>query len=188
MSRMADLGFHLARVPIGKMASEPHVPILVTKNLATAPRIVVVLNMASEELAFFSCRIVEGIGRGGIKAGTAEQLTARLMSYKDDPETAIVIANNGSLIWDRKGSKAVTRRAFSALPRKTAISEHPRLTAKNFVEENKFPEDHTRYILDQVIRNHAIKDRKVDVQIIANVDAAYDLLMYLDETCKFVKT
>lgn len=97
------------RLPLGTKANEPHIPILVSKNLDKASRVFILFGETYQALAIFAMRICGG--HGGINAGSAVDLVKYIQGLPSDPNfpsssMSATDANGDSNTDDKAGTKA----------------------------------------------------------------------------------
>lgn len=174
LDRLLELPLEITRLPLGAAVSENHVPILTSKNLATADRVIVYVGQSSQDLGIIAGRI---ISQESIAAGSAIDFTKSALSARDEP--ALIITNPGQLVWLRRRQTAVSIQSFQAEVRPTAVSLPYRLDPiKNSIPKNKTIGEHIDYVLSQVINKLARPG--VKIQIIAIGDGIAETKKVLD--------
>lgn len=164
---------NLTSVPFTASPTDPHIPILTSRNLPTATRTILFFGEESQDLGIFAYRI---IGQESNAAGSALDFVKAIQSSKDNP--GLIIANMGQLIWYRRGRRAVTRMSWSALPRKSGISECMRVDpVKNRVPGNEDMAAHVKYVFEEVVPKMVNPNSKLD--IIGLGDGASEAVAYL---------
>lgn len=112
----------------------------------------------------------------GLSAGSALDFVSEIQSSKNSP--GIIIANLGQLYWYRRGGHAVSRVSWSALPRKTAVSEQLRVhPVKNRIPGNEDTAAHVQYIFEEVVPQLVNKKAKLDILAIG--EGASEAVEYL---------
>ncbi|KAJ5808490.1 hypothetical protein N7474_009759 [Penicillium riverlandense] len=144
LDRLHKLGLETWRLPLSASPQEAHVPILVSNNLPTASRIVVIFGEPSQDLGIWAYRTV---GVDSIHAGSAVGL-ARAALNKD---TALVLANTGQLIWHCSSGRAVTQPTWLSLPRSSACAGQPTMSYRNKIPGNTDWPEHVSYVFDNVL-------------------------------------
>ena len=166
----------ITRLPVGASAEENHVPILTTKNLATAKRILVYIGESAQDLGIFAYRMV---GHDTVALGSAVQFVENVKSVTRD-DTAIVIANMGQLIWHRRGRQAMSQNTWHAIPRETAVSQPMKMDpVKNGIPQNKGLPEHVACVFEQVVDQ--MTDPEADIYVIGHGDGALEVIEYLQE-------
>lgn len=183
MARLEDLGMEKIRLPLRAGPTDRHVPILISKNLQTASRVIVVFHDNFNDLGVFAYRIVGG--SRGVNAGSAVDLVKYIQSQASSPSDptppGIIIGNPGQLWWYRKGKKAMTQVSWAHLPKKSAVDECLRFDSiKNTIPGNRNSGEHVSYVLSEVIENLVNPKAKVDV--IGVGTTANQVVEFLDKT------
>ncbi|KIY01409.1 uncharacterized protein Z520_02961 [Fonsecaea multimorphosa CBS 102226] len=191
--RLADLGCDTVRLPLGAGESENHVPILVSKEIATKSRVTVFFGARNTEPGILSWRI---IGHQGIKHGSLVEFAKALLSVPV-LETAsptststsksasasvpgLIVANPCQLLWYRGGGRAVSAYEWLCLPRPSAVHEAPRVdSVKNKIPGNGTYGEHVSYMFEKVIPSFVDKEAKLD--LIALEYSGSAMLEYLAE-------
>lgn len=174
--RLQALGLEDLRLPLGATQDDPHIPILVTKNLSTAKRVILFIGDHSQDLGILAYRIVGGTG--GVNAGSMVNLVKYIQSTM--PGTAVIIGNPGQLRWWRRGGKAVTIPSWYAIPRKSAVHGAPRFDEiKNTVEGNRDTAQHVAYLLNSVVAQ--LCDPESVIDIISVCEGSLQTVYFLDD-------
>ena len=178
------------RLPLGSSATEPHVPILASKDLKSRKRVIVLLGERSQDLGIFSYRV---IGDKDINAGSAVDFCNAILNTPQvhaangtiDEPPGIIITNPGQLLWYRGGNRAVTYREWANLPRTTAVHEPFKIDRhKNTVPENRNYEEHVNYIFDHVLP--CMTSSQAKFEIIGLEYPGRIALQYLANNCKSI--
>ena len=173
------------RLPIGATAEQNHVPILVSKDLASKKRVVVFFGERLQDLGIFSYRAT---GEKGIKVGSVVEFCSAVLSMPptraEDGSIGIILANPGQLLWYRGGERAVTFREWQNLPRKSAVHESMRIDpVKNTVPGNQTYGDHVQYVFEHVMRGLAHPEAVFNIIGLEYTGGA--VLKYLASNCEF---
>lgn len=171
--------------------NKPHVPILVSKNLSTASRIIVVFGEPIQDLGVWAYR---SIGTVGINAGSAVSLADHILHQhqKGSPEdkttadTALIIANTGQLVWHAAGRKAVTMPSWLALPRHSAVDPPQTMTERNNIPGNENWQEHVECVFREILaaRGKLVRaDAKID--IVGVTEGGLGAVRYLYDDCMF---
>ncbi|KAH8803078.1 Arb2 domain-containing protein [Xylogone sp. PMI_703] len=186
--RLESLGLEKIRLPLGASQKEPHVPIFISKDIATKKRVIVLFYEHNQDLGVLAHRILGG--HGGINAGSVVNLVKYIQSLptsaenKDSP--GIILANMGQLIWWRRGARAVTQTTWFALPRDSAVDAPYRLDPiKNTIPGNRTTEEHTSYIFEYVIEK--LVDPAAMLDIIGVSEGAMKVTTFLDDHASWMK-
>lgn len=119
------------------------------------------------------------IGKESIASGSLLDFVSAIQNDKDGPDTAVVIANLGQLIWHRRGAKAMTRRNWDALPRKSGVDGPMRMdNVKNRVRGHETPKEHVARVFE-MLEECARKDVAID--FIGVGEGAEAATAFLDE-------
>lgn len=152
-------------------------PILTSPNLATAKRLIIYFGESMQDLGVFAYRT---IGQESIAAGSALDFVHAIQSGKDGNDAAIIIANLGQLLWYRRGQRALTMAGWSALPRKTGVSNAVRIDpVKNHIPGNYDAKEHIKSIFEEVVAKLAREDVVID--IIGLGEGAEETVKYLEQ-------
>jgi hypothetical protein len=161
-------------------APDPHVPILVSKNLSGAARIVVVFGEPVQDLGIWAYR---SVGQDGVNFGSAVNFTKHVLSESEDKtDTALVIANTGQLLWHCASSRAVTQRTWEAADRPAGPWGQATRSWRNKIPGNKDLNEHIQYVFENVIWPRLDKKSRVDV--IGLSEGGQGALEYLQKRCK----
>lgn len=130
-----------------------------------------------QDLGVLAYRI---IGQECIAAGSALNFVHDVQSRDDSGDTAIVIANLGQLLWNRRTQRALTMASWNGLPRKNGVSNAVRIDpVKNHIPGNENVEAHVKSVFEDVIGKLAREDVVIDV--IGVGDGAEESVKYLDQ-------
>ncbi|CAL5870293.1 uncharacterized protein PFLUO_LOCUS4528 [Penicillium psychrofluorescens] len=144
LDRLHKLGLETWRLPLSASPREAHVPILVSNNLPTASRIIVIFGEPSQDLGIWAYRTV---GADSINAGSAVGF-ARAALNKN---TALVLANTGQLIWHCGSGRAVAQPTWLSLPRSSACAGQPTMSYRNKIPGNSDWPEHVNHVFDTVL-------------------------------------
>lgn len=163
--RLFKLGIETVRLPLGAGETDKHVPILISKDIATKDRVIVFFGERHAQPGILSWRV---IGEEGIKVGSLEDfVTAALFAPAPTGQAAapgIIIANPCQLLWYRGGSRAVSDSEWLNLPRASAVHEAFRIDeVKNKISGHRDYREHVRYMFDQVLPQLTKKEAKLDI-------------------------
>ncbi|KAE8147547.1 Arb2 domain-containing protein [Aspergillus avenaceus] len=189
-SRLRDLGLTTLRLPLKASSVEPHVPVMVSSNLSSATRIIVVIGEPIQDLGVWAYR---SVGEDSIDGGTAVSLAKAIFRPGTDKEgdtdpkgkreeTALILANTGQLIWHCGARKAMTLTSWTSFPRPSAVDPPLMMTGRNKVPKNESWEEHIMCVFDEILasRGHLVrKDAKVDV--IGVADGGLGVIRYLSD-------
>lgn len=184
---MHDLGLETIRLPLSTPKTEPHVPILASKNLATARRVVVVFGEPVQDLGIWAYR---SVGSDSIRQGSAVALAEDIKNKNDATSdksggTALVLANTGQLIWHCRSRRAVTNATWLAMPRDSAVEGPPAMSHRNKIPRNENWQEHVACVFDDVLapRGGLLReDAKID--IIGVSEGGLAAMQYLESDCE----
>jgi hypothetical protein len=158
------------RLPLGACVDEPHVPILVSKNISTAKRVIVYIGEACQDLGIFAGRI---ISKESIAGGSAiDFVNAALGSG----ETATVLANPGQLLWYRRGMRALSLQSWHAIPRRNAVRPGLKIGPQNRIPKNENVAAHVKSVFEAVA---ALANQDAKFNAIGIGDGAEEAVDYL---------
>lgn len=179
--RLEDEGLQKLRLPLGASVTEPHMPIFVSPDLKTRSRIVVIFGEPTQELGVLAGRVANG--QGGINEGSAIPVVRAVKSQKgsngDDTSPGILLANMGQTCWWPEGQRAITVTANNAVPLPSLVhrgTQH--VPALHDIPGNKSPEEHVKYIFNEVIGS--MTSDKATVNIIAIGESCEIVERFLD--------
>ena len=139
--RFHALGLLTTRLPVTAGPSDPHIPILSTANLSAAKRILLYIGESTQDLGIFAYRTC---GQEALAAGSCLNFAADAL--KQGTDVAVVMANPGQPLWNRRNEKAMSFRSWHALPRKTAVGAPTRMGEKNKVPGHEDIEKHVESV------------------------------------------
>ncbi|MCJ1356091.1 MAG: hypothetical protein MMC33_006085 [Icmadophila ericetorum] len=175
MSRLQAQSLEVTRLPLGTSVATNHVPVLTSKNLSTAKRIIIYIGETCQDLGIFAYRVV---GRETINSGSAVDFVAAAQSAPDNP--AIIIANTGQLLFHRKSKTAISQRTWLALPRRSAVHPPFQLTEKNLIPGNENPKEHAKSVFEEVVMKMA--DEEAKIFVVGHGDGATEMVDYLQDS------
>jgi hypothetical protein len=189
LSRLCALGLSILRLPLDAAPDEPNVPILVSSNLSTATRVIVVFGEPGQDLGIWAYRT---IGRQAIDAGSAVSLAKAVLggnnmagdSAEDRSDIALILVNTGQLIWHCGSATAMAMPTWLALPRKSAVDPPLQMTYRNKIPHNQNWQEHVECVFEQVLaaRGKFLKeDAKID--IIGLAEGGAGAASYLARNC-----
>jgi len=165
LDRLTHLGLETVRLPLGAGPDEKHIPILVSKDIASKDRVIVLFGERHQEPGIFSWRV---IGEEGINVGSAVDFASAAM-FGPSPTPAhsapgIIVANPCQLLWYRGGGRAVSTDEWMNLRRASAVSEPFKIDdVKNQVPGNGNYEEHVQCVFEEVLPRLVRKEAKIDV-------------------------
>lgn len=184
VSRLEEIGLSTLRLPLNSQPNDKHVPILVSPNLRTASRIILILGSPDQELGIWTYR---SIAEQSINRGSMVEIAQEILTTK--PDTALVIANMGQLVYHCGSGRAMSQRTWFALPVETAAHPPPRQTWRNLIARNMNWREHAKCIFEDVLApesNMVNPEAKID--IIGVEEGGLGAVEYLAENCKLYRT
>lgn len=186
LHRLGELGLGTIRLPLSASIDEPHVPILASKNLAIARRVVVVFGESFQDLGIWAQR---SIGMDGIDQGSTVAF-AKAVLGKDNPtsrgkeDVALVLANTGQLIWHCGSGRAVTHTTWRDMPRESAVDEPPVMTYRNTIPRNKNWQEHVECVFNDILASQGkVLTRDAKVDIIGVAKGGLGAFRFLNRNC-----
>lgn len=206
-TRLQTLGLTSLHLPLTSGPTDPRVPILVSRNLSTASRIVVVFGEPIQDLGVWAYR---SVGTDGINAGSAVSLAEALLGRSPtqgesgqtdgqngdkseangnkpsggESATALILANTGQLIWHCAARRCVTHPTWVALPRRSAVDPPVSMSTRNDVPRNATWQEHVECVFEDVLaaRGRLVReDTRIDV--IGLAEGGLGAVRYLGEKC-----
>lgn len=146
IDRLLGMGMHFMKIP---KDSKKQVPILVSSNIDTAPRVVIFVGEIIEDLGIFSYRDAcdDGVSFGSI-IGFAKGL---LGENAQDSPNALILANAGQDVWYNAGWSPMTAESHHAQHRASAVVRERPLSGRNDVSGNRSIDEHVQNIFEQVL-------------------------------------
>lgn len=168
-------------IPLGTSISEPHVPILISKDLQQKQRAVVFIGESHHSLGVLAGRVIDG--PSGINAGSllpVAQLLQKQSSSRDDPNApGFIVLNPGETYWWPEQRRALT------LPRSTGIKMPSVVhTGRKHIESlhspprNETPHNHIEYMFKEALTSLISPTASID--IIAVGDGCDVITKFLD--------
>ncbi|KAJ5188764.1 hypothetical protein N7491_005085 [Penicillium cf. griseofulvum] len=158
IDRLVGMGMHVLQIPEG---SKRQVPILVSGNIWSAPRVVVFCGEVIEDLGILSYRDAcdDGIPFGSIVA-FAKALLGENALYST---TGLILANPGHKLWYNEGWHAVTEDTFHGQHSSSPVGRERPVSPRNVLYNGGINE-HIRNVLEGIlIRNNFEVDARIDV-------------------------
>lgn len=172
--RFDAIGLQVTRLPVTAGPFDPHIPILASRNLATASRILIFAGGIQQDLGVLAYRL---LGNSPLSEGSLLDFVRTATTAV--PDTAIVAANVGQLVWHRRGHRAMTVATWNALPRATGVDGPMRKDPiQNSVEGHRSTEEHIASVMAFV--QTKIRGRDVAIDIVGVEEGAELLPRYLD--------
>ncbi|KAL3468525.1 Arb2 domain-containing protein [Aspergillus heterothallicus] len=164
-TRLRELGLVTLHLPLTSGPNKPHVPVLVSSNLKTASRIIVVFGEPVQDIGIWAYRTV---GAESINAGSAVDFTKAVLEPGGDKKgnVALVLANTGQIMWHCGSGRALTINSWMALPRASAVESAPSETKRNKIPDNENWQAHVGSVFDSILAARGLlvrKDAKIDV-------------------------
>ena len=117
---------------------------------------------------------------------TALQANEDLEGQSSDSQQlwGIIVLNPGQFLFSHSLSSAISHASWNALPRPSAV--HPPVRKgfeANFVTGNSTPEEHIKFVFENVIGNSSIVAPDAELYVIANGSICAPFAQMLDEQC-----
>ncbi|RAK77185.1 uncharacterized protein BO72DRAFT_468754 [Aspergillus fijiensis CBS 313.89] len=165
-SRLRDLGLVNLHLPLRAKTKEAHVPIMVSRNLSTASHIIVVFGEPIQDLGIWAYRSVgcDGVDAGSLvsfaravlRQGRADSNSGSGDSDNDDsttnmPNTALVLANTGQLVWHCASGQAITLVRWQHMPRASAVDPPPEMSPRNQIPGHEYWQRHVNRVFEDIL-------------------------------------
>ncbi|KAJ9201920.1 hypothetical protein DTO164E3_3358 [Paecilomyces variotii] len=179
-SRLCALGLSVLRLPLNAGPEDRHVPIMISSNLKTASRVIVVFGEPVQDLGIWAYRT---ISTEGIDAGSAVAFAKAVLGYEDTKtDTALILANTGQLIWYNAEGRAITHPSWLALPKESAVDPLPRMTHRNKIPRNGNWEEHVQCVFEDVLKARGeLLSENAKIDIIGLAEGGLAAVTYLAE-------
>ncbi|KAJ9298698.1 hypothetical protein DTO271G3_3665 [Paecilomyces variotii] len=183
LSRLSALGLSTLRLPLSAGPEDRHVPIMISSNLKTASRVIVVFGEPVQDLGIWAYRT---ISTEGIDAGSAVSFAKAVLGYEDPEDTktdtALILANTGQLIWYNAEGRAITHPSWLALPKESAVDPLPRMTHRNKIPRNGNWEEHVHCVFEDVLKARGrLLSENAKIDIIGLAEGGLAAVMCLAE-------
>ncbi|EEA20704.1 hypothetical protein TMatcc_000692 [Talaromyces marneffei ATCC 18224] len=179
-SRLQEVGLSTLRLPLGSQPKDKHVPILVSPNLRTASRITLILGSPDQELGIWTYR---SIAEQSINKGSMVEIAREILTNK--PDTALIIANMGQLVYHCGSGRAMSQGTWFALPVETAAHPPPRQTWRNLIPRNTNWREHAKCIFEDVLAPESkMVNPEAKIDIIGVEEGGLGAVEYLVENWK----
>ncbi|CAK7269460.1 hypothetical protein SEPCBS119000_003579 [Sporothrix epigloea] len=158
LDRLAALGVHPVRLPLGAREDEPHVLVLATEDLATAEHVLLFVGETAQDLGILAHRVVSG--GGGIEQGSVISMVSRIRgldavaSAATNKTTlpAVLIANPGELFWWPDARRSLSLHAVEGMPRPSAAHLAPRkFPGQNNIPGHGTADDHVASVFKDLL-------------------------------------
>jgi hypothetical protein len=101
------------------------------------------------------------------------------------PDTALVIANMGQLVYHCGSGRAMSQRTWFALPVETAAHPPPRQTWRNLIARNMIWREHAKCIFEDLLAPESkMVSPEAKIDIIGVEEGGLGAIEYLTENCK----
>ncbi|PYH40549.1 uncharacterized protein BP01DRAFT_351034 [Aspergillus saccharolyticus JOP 1030-1] len=156
LSRLRKLGLVDLHLPLAAATKKAHVPIMVSKNLSAASHIIVLFGEPIQDLGIWSYR---SVGSDGINAGSLVSFAqAVLRPGQADggvdanmPNTALVLANTGQLVWHCASGQAITLTHWLHMPRESAVDPPPEMSRRNKIPGHEHWANHVDRVFEDIL-------------------------------------
>ncbi len=166
-------------LPLGTIdPSQPHVPIFVSADLAGKLRVVVIFGQSVQSLGIIAHRVIGG--QGGVNKGSMVSIVQAIKEQRSSPADSaapgIILANTGQTWWWPEGKRPLDTFGRHAIPMASAVHWGRRSSShKNIIPGNSSPEEHVRYMFEEVLPKLANEKAQIDI-----IDASDRVTTYLD--------
>ncbi|PYH83954.1 Arb2 domain-containing protein [Aspergillus uvarum CBS 121591] len=165
-ARLRDLGLVNLHLPLRATTNEAHVPIMVSRNLSTASHIIVVFGEPIQDLGIWAYR---SVGGDGIDAGSLVSFARAVLRQgqangnsgngdsdgdgdaADMPNTALVLANTGQLVWHCASGQAITLVHWQNMPRPSAVDPPPGMSLRNRIPGHEYWQRHVNRVFEDIL-------------------------------------
>ncbi|KAL2822125.1 Arb2 domain-containing protein [Aspergillus cavernicola] len=196
LSRLRNLGLVTLRLPLISGPSKPHVPIMVSRNLTTASRIILVFGEPVQDLGIWAYRTV---GTEGINTGSAVDFARTILNPDESSTTtngtngnstnplpsqkggvALVLANTGQLVFHCESGRAMTLTSWSSLPRVSAVDPSPVMTDRNRIPGNGNWQEHVNSVFDGIFAARGqLVGHGAKIDVIGSAEGGLGAIRYL---------
>ncbi|KAE8390225.1 hypothetical protein ETB97_005554 [Aspergillus alliaceus] len=188
-SRLCELNFATLHLPLAAKLTEPHVPIMVSSNLSTATRIIVVFGEPIQDLGIWAYR---SVGKDGVNAGSAVSFAKAVLhpkskqegtngnSDKKEGNTALILANTGQLLWHCGARRPMTLASWIAYPRPSAVDPQLMMTRRNIIPNNGNWFEHIASVFQEILADRGRLVREdATIDIVGVADGGQGVIRYL---------
>ncbi|KAH0602229.1 uncharacterized protein H6S33_009897 [Morchella sextelata] len=169
MDRLEQRGMKRLALPLGAAPEEPHLDILVSDNLDTCKRLLILTpDSYGSNLGIWGMRQIQ---QGSINVGS--MINTVDFAFKNG--YAIVILSPAETVWDPETRRAMNHLSWKAKDKKTATLDR----IKNTIPCNETPEEHVEYVFNRILKDRVPKD--VEIDVIACGFTAYAITNFLNE-------
>lgn len=163
--------------------SKQQVPIMVSGNVNTAPRVVVFFGEIIEDLGVFSYRDAcdDGISFGSI-LGFAKGLLGVNAQYSPN---ALVLANIGQNVWSNSGWSPMTADSARSQRRNSVVERKRPLDDRNVIGKGSVSE-HVENIFHQVLMRGNYFQVGARIDVIGMSEGGHAAMTYLKNQCEYL--
>lgn len=191
MDRLEQRGMKRLALPLGATPEEPHVDILISDNLDTCKKLLILTpDSYGSNLGIWGMRQIQ---QGSINV----KHTAILFLFLSTDNSgqfgsmintvdfafkngySVVILSPAETVWDPETRRAMTHLSWKAKDKKTATLD----PIKNTIPCSETPEEHVEYVFNRILKDRAPKD--VEIDVIACGFTAYAITKFLNENCGY---
>ena len=187
LGRLAELGVHPVRLPLGARDDEPHLHVLASNDLATADRVVMFVGETAQDLGVLAYRVTSG--SGGIDKGSIVSMVHTMRGAgKDDKDKngkakakpAILICNPGELFWWPEAQRSLSLPAVEGMPRPSAAHWSPHKYAENTIPGHETADAHIASVFQNLLSRSGGSAKAPRITAIAIAGGADALEAFLD--------
>lgn len=177
--RLEAQGLQKIPLPLGTPASEPHVPVFTTPDLASKSRIVLIFGEPTQMLGLIAGRVANG--PGGIEKGSmvsvVREIQKQACSKTDPSPPGIIIANPGEVYWWLEGSRSLTVSDSASIPLPSLVHSGRQYVKENIVSGHETSERHVEAVFSTL---SAMMKSDTKISLVA-IGQSCDLIMkFLD--------
>ncbi|EPE08376.1 mitochondrial 40s ribosomal protein mrp2 [Ophiostoma piceae UAMH 11346] len=185
LGRLAELGVHPVRLPLGARDDEPHLHVLASNDLATADRVVMFVGETAQDLGVLAYRVTSG--SGGIDKGSIVSMVCKMrgagkddMDKNEKAKPAILICNPGELFWWPEAQRSLSLPAVEGMPRPSAAHWSPHKYAQNTIPGHETADAHIASVFQDLLSRSDSSNKTPRITAIAIAGGADALETFLD--------
>lgn len=182
LGNLATMGMETITIPLdADVEGGPRTKILVTKNLETAKRIVIVCGDETEDMGIFS--YLDTLEEG-LFFGTILGLVMCLTQGCHLEDMALVILNPAQRFWNPQTELAESLETFRLRDAPSLITPVRDPTRRNEIPGNRTPYEHTEYVFEHIIMPLMRGNTQIDVLGVA--EGGFAMYKFLQDNCEYI--